>query len=276
MTTVQDTLVLARFQLQGATRSRWVTVGAVVFAAAAVAVTLAGLRSLSELGLAGAGAATDGLLHLTLLLPPLIGLLLGAGSLARDRERGLLAVLATQPVRRSQLPLAAFLGSVWAVWAVVAFGFGAATVLLAAVARGRDLGALLAVGAISLAATACAVALGVAVSAVSRSHHQATAAAASLWLLLALGLDLLLAGAAPGLRLGPVGLLAAVLLNPLEAARVLALLVIDDGAALGPFGTYLDHLFGRAGTAGILAGALVAWIVLPLAVARRVTGRRDI
>ena len=275
MNAASDTLTLASFHLRGATRSRWVTVGAVVFAAGSIAVSVAGLRSLRELGLAGAGAATDALLHLALLLPPLIGLLLGAGSLARDRERGLLAVLAAQPVDRRQLPLAAFIGSVGAVWAVVAFGFGAATVLIGAVADAGDLASLLAVGAISLAATACAVALGVAVSALSRSHHQATAAAAALWLLLALGLDLLLAGVAPGLGLGPGGLLAAVLVNPLEAARVLALLVIDDGAGLGTFGTYLVDRMGTGGAAAALLGSLACWTAAPLWVAGRVTHRRD-
>lgn len=275
MTTLQDTFTLAGFELRGATRSRWVGVGTVVFALGTAAVTLAGLRSLRELGLAGAGAATDGLLHLGLLLPPLIGLLLGAGSLARDRERGLLAVMASQPVHRSQLPVAAFLGSTWAAAAVVAFGFGVATVLVAAVASPRDLVVLLGVGGISVAATASAVALGVAISALCSSHHQATAAAAAVWLFLALGVDLLLAGAAPGLRLGPAALLGAVLLNPLEGARVLALLVLDDGMSLGPFGTYLSDRFGRAGAGALLGGSIVAWTVLPLVLAGRVTARRD-
>lgn len=276
MSAVHSTLALARFELRGAARSRWVSIGALVFAAAAGGVTLAGLRSLRELGLAGAGAATDGLLHLGLLLPPLIGLLLGAGSVARDRERGLLAVLASQPVRRGQLPVASFLGATAAVAAVVGLGFGVAVLLVGAVANVSDLLTLLGVAVVSLAATASAVAIGVALSAFCSSHHQATAAAASTWLLLALGLDLLLAGAAPGLQLGPAGLLVAVLGNPLEAARVLAMYLLDGGASLGPFGSYLTDLLGRSGALAALAGSLAAWIVLPLAVARVVTARRDI
>jgi Cu-processing system permease protein len=271
-----STMTLASFHLRGATRTRWVSIAAVVFAAAAVAVTLTGLRSLRELGLAGAGAATEGLLHLGLLLPPLIGLLLGAGTVARDRERGLLAVLATQPVARAQLPFAAFVGSLGAVASVIALGFGTALVFVAAVASGRDLVTLLLVTAIALAATASAVALGVLVSTLARSHHQATVVAAALWLLLALGMDLLLAGVAPGLRLGPTGLLVAVLANPLEAGRVLALVTIDHGSSLGPFGAYLTDVLGRAGAVGALVGSLVAWTLLPLAIAARAIGRRDI
>jgi ABC-2 type transport system permease protein len=267
---------LAGFELRGAARSRWLSIGGAIFGAAAVAVTLAGLRSLSALGLAGAGAATDGLVHLALLLPPLIGLLLGAGSLARDRERGMLAMLAAQPIRRGALPLAAFAGSVLATWIVLAAGLGIALVVLASVATFADLAAVGVVLGVGLAATASAVAIGVAISALTSSHHQATAAAASTWLLLALGMDLLLAGAAPGLRLGPAGLLGAVLINPLEAARIWAMLLLDGGAALGTFGDYLIARFGAVGTHVVLGGVMTAWIVGPLLLARRVTARRDI
>lgn len=267
---------LAGFELRGAVRSRWLTIGGVIFAAAAVGVTFAGLRSLSSLGLAGAGAATDGLVHLSLLLPPLLALLLGAGSLARDRERGMLAMLASQPVRRGNLPFAAFAGSVLAAWVVLAAGLGVALVFLAAVATGGDLAGFAVVLGVGLAATASAVAIGVMISAFSTTHHQATVAAASVWLLLALGIDLLLAGVAPGLRLGPSALLVAVLANPLEAARVLAVLLLDGGSSLGPFGAFLTRRFGSAGASGVLVGALTAWIVVPLLIARWRTVRRDI
>jgi ABC-type transport system involved in multi-copper enzyme maturation permease subunit len=267
---------LAGFELRGAARTRWLSVGGLIFAVAAAAVTLAGLRSLSALGLAGAGAATDGLVHLALLLPPLIGLLLGAGSLARDRERGMLAMLASQPVRRGALPFAAFTGSVLAVWVVLAAGLGVALVLLASVVTMADLAAFGVVLGVGLVATASAVAIGVAISAVASTHHQATAAAASVWLLLALGVDLLLAGVAPGLRLGSAGLLGAVLLNPLEAARVLAVMLLDGGSALGPFGEYLTRRFGTTGAKGLLAATLTAWTIGPLLVARTLTVRRDI
>lgn len=274
MRAIQQVAGLAGFELRGAVRGRWVSAGALVFAAAAVAATFAGLRSFSSLGLGGAGAATDGLVQVALLLPPLVGLLLGAGSLARDRERGLLGMLASQPVPRLLLPVSAFAGAVLAVWAVVAVGVGASLLVLSTSATLADLAAVAAVLAVSLAVATASVALGVAISALSTTHHQATAAAASLWLLLALGLDLLLAGVAPGLRLGPDGLLVAVLVNPLEAGRVLVRL--DGGGALGPFGAYLTHTLGRRGAIGLLSGAVAFWTLAPLALAGVVTVRRDV
>lgn len=273
---MSQTRALAMFELRGAARSRWVTVAALVFAAAAVAATLAGLRSFRSLGLAGAGAATDALLQVGLLLPPLIGLLLGAGTLARDRERGLLGMFASQPLARAQLALTAFLGGVLAVWAVVALGVGAGTLVVSMAATLADLRGLAVVLLVTLAATAAAVALGVAISAVSASHHQATVTAAALWLMLALGLDLLLAGVGPGLRLGPAGLLAAVVVNPLEAARLLGLMLLDGATALGPFGAYLTDRFGGGGTVGLLAGTVTFWTIAPLGLAVWATHRRDV
>lgn len=276
MTALHGVASLAGFEARGAARTRWVTVGGLVFAAVAIAVTVSGLRSLATLGLAGAGAATDGLVHAALLLPPLIALLLGAGSIARHRESGLLAMVATQPVRRSSLPLAAFTGTTLASWAVVGAGLGLAAVVLASVATLADLTALAVVLGMALAATACAAALGVLVSSLASSHQQAVAVGAGLWLLLALGLDLLLVGVAPGLRLGPAALLGAVLVNPLEAARVLAVLLLDQSVALGPFGAYLTRAFGTGGAVTLLAATMAAWIVAPLAVASLLMRRRDI
>jgi ABC-type transport system involved in multi-copper enzyme maturation permease subunit len=276
MSAIDQTVALAAFELRGAVRSRWVTVGAVVFAVSAFAATLAGLRSFSSLGLAGAGAATDGLVQVALLLPPLIGLLLGAGSLARDRERGLLGMVASQPLHRAQLPLAAFAGCLVAVWVVVALGVGVGMLVVSMASTVADLLGIVVVLGVGLAAAAAAVALGVALSAVSSTLHQATAAAAALWLLLALGLDLLLAGVAPGLRLGPAGLLAAVIANPLEAARVLVLLLLEGPGALGPFGAYLIDRFGRIGAVTLLAGIIAGWTLAPLALAAAATSRRDV
>jgi ABC-type transport system involved in multi-copper enzyme maturation permease subunit len=161
------------------------------------------------------------------------------------------------------------------VWALIAVGLGLGTLLIASVASLADLGSMAVVLGVSLVGAASAVAMGVAISSVSSTHHQATAAAASLWLLLALGMDLLLAGVAPGLRLGPAGLLGAVVLNPLEAARVLAVLLLDGEVGLGAFGTYLIGTFGRGGTIGLLLGTLYVWIVGPLALAAVATSRRD-
>jgi hypothetical protein len=68
-----------------------------------------------------------------------------------------------------------------------------------------------------------------------------------------------------------------VLANPIESARVTALLLLDaSGGALGTMGIYLSETIGRAGSMFALAAALVLWTVLPLGLAAWILGRRDL
>ena len=164
----------------------------------------------------------------------------------------------------------------WAAWGGVA---GAALSLAALVLAGvADVGDLAPLGALvvsTLAVSTAGLALGIAISAFAAGRTQAVALAVALWFLFALGMDLALAGLGPAVHLGPKGLLAAVLLNPLEAARILAMLAAEpSGTALGPFGAYVTGAFGVGGAAALLAGAIALWIVAPLALARWAFPRR--
>jgi Cu-processing system permease protein len=276
-TRVATARALTGWELRLAVRTRWMLATTAVFAVAFLSITFLGLRAQRGLGLAGASAVIDGLITVTVLLPPLLGLLLGAGSLAGDRERGLLALMAAQPIRRSTLVWTTWAGLTGAVWLTVGLAFALCALVISGVAQAGDLVPMGVLLGTTLAATAAAVAVGVAISAASASRSQAASVAVSLWFLLAFGLDLAVAGLAPALQLGPAGLLVAVVANPLEAARVLALLGTGhDGALLGPFGAFLVSRAGMAGGAAILGGALVAWTAAPLLLARSLLRRRDV
>lgn len=272
---MRGVIAVSGWELKAAVRSRWVLGTGVVFAIVTLAVTLLGLRSLRDLGLSGVGPASAGLVNLGVLLPPLIGLLLGAGSLAGARERGLLAMMAAQPVRRSTLVLGVFLGLAAALGITIAVGFGLAALVLAGVAEVGDLAPLGALIASTVAVSTSGLAIGVALSAVSAGRMQAGAMAVAVWFVLALGMDLALAGLGPAVHLGPRGLLAAVLLNPLEAARILAMLGAEpSGTALGPFGAYLVAAFGSGGASVLLVASITTWVLAPLAVAWAALVRR--
>ena len=268
---------LAAWELKGAIRSRWVIGTAIVFAAISLGVTLLGLDALRGLGLSGVGPASAGLVNLGVLLPPLMGLLLGAGSIAGARERGLLAMMVAQPVSRTSLILGLFLGLTAALWITVAAGFGLAALVLAGVAKVSDLAPFGALVVATLAVGTAGLGVGIGLSSVAAGRTQAMAMAVAVWFVLALGMDLALAGLGPAVQLGPQGLLVAVLLNPLEAGRILALLAANpSGAALGPFGTYLIERFGTTGSAELLGSAIVVWTVIPLLVARSALRRRPV
>jgi ABC-type transport system involved in multi-copper enzyme maturation permease subunit len=248
-----------------------------VFTVLSVTVTLLAFRTVRELGLSGIGPASATLVNLGVLLPSLMGLLLGAGSIVAPRERGLLALIAAQPISRGSIATGAVLGLTGALWTTIAIGFGAALVILSGIAGVNDVPALVVLIAATLGVSASCISIGVGVTSLASSRSQAVASAVGLWIVFAIGVDLALAALAPSIHLGPTGLLAAILLDPLEAGRVLALLGADiEGTALGPFGAYLIDTFGGAGSIVILATDLVAWTVGPLLVARWALARRDL
>ncbi len=268
---------LAGWEMRSAIRSRWVVAMSAVFTVACLSVTLFGLRTLRELGLAGAGASADALLNLGMLFPPLIGLLIGAGSVATARDRRTLAMTLSQPLRPVEVLAGWFVGLTGAMWLTVAVGFGAAGVVVGSVIKGSDLATFATVVASTMAVTAAAVAIGIAISALASNRMQALAVVVAMWFALAIGMDLLLVVVVPGLGLGPVALLAAVLANPLEAGRLLAVLVIEpDATALGPFGSYLIGRFGVTGARLLLLSSILGWTAASLGVAHAAIRLRDV
>lgn len=270
-------VAIASWEYRSAVRARWVVTMAAVFGVLSLVVTVLAFRNVRELGLTGIGPASASLVNLGVLLPSLMGLLLGAGTLSGAGERGMLSMLCAQPLRRGQVAVGSFLGLAGALGATLGVGFGLALIVVAGAATADDLPALAMLLLSTAGVAAACVAMGVAISSAVAQRVQALALAIGLWIVLALGLDIAIAALAPSLHLGPGGLLAAVLVNPLETGRILALLGTNlDGAALGPFGAYLIGAFGRAGTIGLLVVALLAWTMGPLLVARWALDRRDL
>jgi ABC-type transport system involved in multi-copper enzyme maturation permease subunit len=269
--------VIAAWEYRTAVRAKWVLTMAVVFGLLCVMVTLLAFRTVRELGLSGIGPASATLVNLGVLLPSLMGLLLGAGSIVGAREQGMLAMVCAQPLRRSQVALGAFLGLTASLCTTLGIGFGVAMLIIAGVATTGDVPALVTLIVATLGVGAASVAIGVSISALVTTRVQAISIAVGLWIVLSLGVDLALAALAPSVHLGPTGLLVAILANPLEAGRILALLGTNlQGTALGPFGAYLIGTFGRWGTIAVLVGDLVAWTLVPLGVAWWALPRKDL
>ena len=271
------TVTIARWEYRRAVRSRWTITTAAVFAVLTFVVTMAAMGTIRDLGLDGIGPASASLVNLAVLVPSLIGVVVGAGSLIGAGEQGFLSLMAAQPIDRSSLAVGAFLGLTRALWSTLAIGLGVASIVLAGAAGPDDVLSLGILVATTAGVSSASVAIGIAIAAVVSSRVQAISAAVAGWIALALGVDLAIAALAPTIHLGPAGLLATILMDPIESGRILALLGTDlEGSALGPFGAYVVGRFGSTGAVLILGGALVLWTALPLMLARAVLRRRDL
>ena len=260
-------------ELGDALRSRWL-----VTYAAAFAVVALGLALLQDggIGVQGFDRTTASLLNLCLLLVPLLALIVGAGAIAGERERGTLATLLSQPLSSTELLVSKYAGLAVALWMAIALGFGVAGVALALVRPVANFGHyLLFIGLAAVLATAM-LSVGVLISVVSANRVKALSIAVLLWFALVLLYDLVAIGLAVALTSNGQALLLATLLNPVEAVRILAVLGLEpDLHILGPMGAYLRLQFGVAQTAMLLSTATLIWTAVPLAVAAALFRRQD-
>lgn len=252
-------------ELRDALRNRWLAGFAGLLAVLGLAATASAYDSLSGFTLEAFGRTTATLMNLCLLLAPLVAVLMGASAIAGEQERGTLEPLLALPVSRTELLLAKHAGLVLALAAAILAGFLPAGVLVAARSGTAMLAHYLLFPGLALLAAAALAGIGLLISVSSRSAVQAQGTAVVVWFACGLLYDLVLVGslAVAGL---PVSLLsAALVLNPIDAGRVLGVLALEpDLYMLGPAGAYLTTRLGPAGTAAVLVTAISAWAVLPV------------
>ena len=120
----ENILILAQKELRDALRNRWFLLYALAFAALSLALAWTALSGAGDYGLAGFGRTGASLINLVLLIVPLMGLSLGAMSLAGEREQGTLLYLLAQPINQIELLLGKSIGLALALVAALVLGFG--------------------------------------------------------------------------------------------------------------------------------------------------------
>jgi ABC-type multidrug transport system ATPase subunit/ABC-type transport system involved in multi-copper enzyme maturation permease subunit len=257
-----------RKELRDAVGNRWLIGYAAVLGALGLAATATGLDSTSGLALQAFGRTTATLMNLCLLLAPLVAVLMGAASIAGERDRGTLEHLLAQPLSRTGLLLSKHAGLLLALTLATLAGFLPAGILLVARGGASMLGHYLLFPAIASLAGAAMAGVGLLISVSSRSAVQAQGAAVFAWFGFVLLYDLVLIGTLSVSGMRAEWLAAALVANPVDAARVLGVLALEpDLYLLGPAGAYLAASLSRVGAAALLLSALAAWTVAPAAIA---------
>ena len=257
-----------RKELTDAFANRWLIGYAAVLGLLGLAAARAGIDSASGLALQAFGRTTATLMNLCLLLAPLVAVLMGAASIAGERERGTLEHLLAQPLTRTRLLLAKHAGLVISLTAATVAGFLPAGILVVSAAGAGVMGHYLIFPGIAVLVGMAMAGIGMLISVSSRSAVQAQGTAVFAWFGFVLLYDLLLVGvlAVSGVPVAVLG--AALVANPVDAARVLGILALEpDLYLLGPAGAYLTAELSRSGAALLLGAALVFWAAAPLVAA---------
>lgn len=272
---IRNVLTVARRELRDAVRSRWFLLYTLAFTVLGLAVSFVSAAGGGGAGLSGFGRTTAGLINLVLLVVPLMALTAGAGSIASDRERGMLAYLLAQPLSRTELLLGKYVGLAGSLLASISLGLGLCAGVLAWQGLSTHPTSVLWLAGLSFGLAMGMLSLGVLISVLARRASVAVGTAIFVWLALVFVTDLALMAGAVALRLRIEELLALSLINPLQVFKMWALHAVDASLdVLGPAGLYAVEEFGRRLHA-IFGVCLAFWVGVPLVIACVVFSRRS-
>ena len=267
--------VVAREEFRQALESRWLFGFTALLAALVLGLSFFGMAQSREVGFQGFARVTLSLMNLVLFIVPLTGLMLGVTSVTGGS--GALPLLLAQPVSRREVLGGKLAGLGAALTVAQLVGFGGGGVVVALSAGADQVRGFAVLSGLSIALGWLMVSTSLMIAVLRPDRLKAMSTALFLWLLLVVAYDLVVLGATTllgGLPLERV-LVPALLLNPIDIARVLTTLAVGSGALFGPTSAVLMKLSGT--TAGIGLGLLVLIIetIVPAAIAMWVFQRRD-
>lgn len=274
-TAARNICTVAHRELRDAVWSRWFILYTLAFAGLGLGVSFVSASGTGGLGLAGFGRTTAGLVNLVLLVVPLMALTAGAGTIASDRERGMLPYLLAQPVNRGEVLLGKYLGLAGALLACICLGLGACALILSWKGVATRPAGIVWLAGLSFALALGMLSVGMLISVLARRASVAVGTAVFAWLVLVFVSDLALMAGAISLRLRIDDLFAMSLINPLQVFKMWTLHAVEASLdVLGPAGLYASEEHGSR--LHLMFGAcLAAWIVAPLGVAAVVLARRS-
>lgn len=272
----ENVLTLIQKELRDAFRNRWFLLYTIAFAGLSLALAWFSVSGAGGFGVAGFGRTTAGLINLILLIVPLMGLTLGAMSLAGEREKGTLVYLLAQPISGGELLLGKFVGLALAMTAALVIGFGLTGILIAFVGGGGDFQIYLTLLVLSVILAIATLSMGFLISAAVKKAATAVGLALFLWLILVYFGDLGLMGTAVVMQLNVEQLLALALVNPLQVFKIAAVLDLRDNLeVLGPAGIFAYRTYG-ATLWPLLVGLLFVWVIAPFVLATQVFKKRGV
>jgi Cu-processing system permease protein len=276
MLDLENVWVLTQKELRDAQRNRWFLIYTIIFAGLSFTLAWVALSGAGNYGLAGFGRTSASLINLVLLIVPLMGLTLGALSLAGEREKGTLIYLLAQPINQLELLLGKFFGISLALVAALGLGFGLTGLLIAINGGGARVTTFLTLMGFSFLLAVASLSLGFLISAAVTRGATAIGLAIFAWLLLVFFGDLGVMGTALVLHLDVNQLFTLAMLNPLQLFKIAAILDLRSNLeVLGPAGVYAYRTYGEQ-LLPMLIGLLLVWAILPFLLAIQLFKRRGV
>lgn len=256
-------LRIARYGMRDLLRSRWLIAYALFFFFATFA-----LARFSDTD----AKALLSLANVVLLVVPLANVVFGTMYLYGSRE--FVELLLAQPVKRATL-----FGGLYAGLTIPIAAASAAGIALPFLLRGAPpatLGVVATVALVSALLSAVFSSIAAVIAYAIEDRVRGLVAAIGVWLLLAVLYDAAVLMAAVQFADYPLerAMLGAMVVNPIDLARLLVLQQFDVAALLGYTGAVFQRFFGGAG-GFVAAGAALLWVALPAFAGARLFSRKD-
>lgn len=213
------------------------------------------------------------LLNIVLIVVPLVSLVFGTIHVYASRE--FVELLLAQPVPRGQLFAGLYLGLALPLAGAFAVGAGIPFALhVSAGAGGASLAALFTAG-VTLSLTFAAAATWIALR--TDDRLKGVGVALGVWLLTTVLYDGFILAATVAFGDYPLEkpMLAMMLANPVDLARVLVLTQLDVSTLMGYTGALFQQTFGTGLGTGVAVATLLVWCAVPLVMAARRFRLRD-
>lgn len=263
-------------ELRAGLRNRWFLLYTLLFLVLSVAFATVAIAGSTLTGQPGFGRTSAGLMNLMLLIVPLIGLTVGAQAIVAEREDRFLDFQLAQPVAPAEVYIGKYLGAAVSLILMLAFGLGAAGVILAVRGGAADVADFLLLVLLTMLLGLAMLSCGYLVSSFAPRTATALGIAVTLWLVFVMLGDLGLMGSVAIMKMTPGTLLGLTLVNPLDVYKLAGVSLLQSSLdVLGPAGAYAIDRFG-SGLIGLLLGLLVLWIVLPLPIGYWLFRRTDL
>ena len=276
MVDITNVFILSRKELYDARRNRWLLLYTIAFTSLSLGLAYLALSGAGSYGVAGFGRTSASLINLVLLIVPLMGLTLGALTVAAERENGTLIYLMAQPISQTELLLGKFIGLALALVGSLGIGFGLTAAVIAVRGGSATVGAYLLLMILAMLLAVATLSIGVLISASVKRGATAVGVALFIWLLLVFFGDLGLLGTAVVLRLDVQQLFLFTLTNPLQLFKIAAILGMGNNLeVLGPAGVYAMRTYGSS-LLPLLLGLLLLWISLPIGLAGFIFKRQGV
>ena len=261
---MEAVFAFARKEFDDHLRNGWILAIAVAFALFALVIALAGFGFTGSLAPLETKRTIISLTSLVIYLIPLMGLLLGYGAIAGERERGTMELLASYPVSALQTVCGKLLGLGAVLATALCLGL-AAPALLSVLGGGTVLPWLTFMG-LSILLGVIFIALALLFSCLAREQGTVLGAVLALWLVLVILFDVALIGLLVATQgdLPPALVHGIFYLNPASLFRILNFSLLLGEAGLREMGMGMQAMPPWA-----LAVALTGWGLLPTWLAAR-------